>query len=241
MAWYQHARMVYYCNESIWYQDKIYQYYMMYQCDILYQYDITRQQWYDISVWHDTTAVWYTILFQNCVTGISTFVCWPCGVLALRRSGVRRLGFGFWPNNAVILKTLHWRHNGHDGVSNHQPHHCLLHRLFRRTSKKTSKLCVTGLCEGNSPVTGEFPAQMASYVENVSIWWRHHEIIATGDFEQKEETLSRGSFASLLVRNDMTHFSASFIVDIYLLLRFRGVNAGAFYHCVFFNSFPKKE
>ena len=28
---------------------------------------------------------------------------------------------------------------------------------------------------GNSPVTGEFPAQMASDVENVSIWWRHHE------------------------------------------------------------------
>ena len=24
-------------------------------------------------------------------------------------------------------------------------------------------------------VTGEFPAQMASYAENVSIWWRHHD------------------------------------------------------------------
>ena len=23
--------------------------------------------------------------------------------------------------------------------------------------------------------TGEFPAQRASYAENVSIWWRHHE------------------------------------------------------------------
>ena len=41
-------------------------------------------------------------------------------------------------------------------------------------SKKTSKLRVTGLCVGNSPVTGEFPAQMASNAENVSIWWRHH-------------------------------------------------------------------
>ena len=28
----------------------------------------------------------------------------------------------------------------------------------------------------NSPVTGEFPAQIASNTENVSIWWRHHEI-----------------------------------------------------------------
>ena len=44
----------------------------------------------------------------------------------------------------------------------------------RRRSKKTSKLRVTGLCVGNSPVTGEFPAQRASNAENVSIWWRHH-------------------------------------------------------------------
>ena len=62
--------------------------------------------------------------------------------------------------------TFQWRHNECDGVSNHQPHDCLLYRLFRRWSKKTSKLCVTDLCEGNSLVTGEFPAQMASNAEN---------------------------------------------------------------------------
>ena len=71
---------------------------------------------------------------------------------------------------------LRWRHNGHDSVSNHQPHHCLLNRLFRRRSKKISKLHVTGICVGNSPETGEFPAQMASNAENVSIWWRHHDM-----------------------------------------------------------------
>ena len=48
-------------------------------------------------------------------------------------------------------KSLWWRHNDHDSVSNHQPHECLLNRLFRRRSKKTSKLRVTGLCVGNSP------------------------------------------------------------------------------------------
>ena len=76
---------------------------------------------------------------------------------------------------------IRWRHNGHDSVSNHQPHrwnhqphHCLLNRLFRRRSKKISELRVTGLCVGNSPGTGEFPAQMASNAENVSISWRHH-------------------------------------------------------------------
>ena len=71
--------------------------------------------------------------------------------------------------------TLRWRHNGHDSVSNHQPPDCLLSRLFRRKSKKRSKLRVTGLCAMNSPGTGEFPAQMASNAENVSIWWRHHD------------------------------------------------------------------
>ena len=67
--------------------------------------------------------------------------------------------------------TLLWRHNGLGSVSNHQSHDCLLIRLFRRRSK----LRVTGLCVGNSPGIGEFPAQMASYAENVSIWWRYHE------------------------------------------------------------------
>ena len=72
--------------------------------------------------------------------------------------------------------TLQWRHDGHDSVSNHQHNNCLLNLLFRRRSKKTSKQRVTGHCAGNSPGTGEFPAQMASNAENVSIWWRHHDL-----------------------------------------------------------------
>ena len=70
---------------------------------------------------------------------------------------------------------LQWRHNERDGVSNHRRLESLPSRLFMRRSKKTSKLRVTGLCEGNSPVTGKFPAQRSSNVENVSIWWRHHD------------------------------------------------------------------
>ena len=57
-----------------------------------------------------------------------------------------------------ITNTLQWRHNERDGISNHRRHDCLLSRLFRSRSK-TSKFRVTGLCEGNSSVTGEFPAQ----------------------------------------------------------------------------------
>ena len=94
------------------------------------------------------------------------------------------------PNFKAIRKrtpisrwALRWRHNGPDSVSNHQPHHCLLNRLFRRRSKKTSKLRVTGLCVGNSPGTGGFPAQMASNAENVSIWWRLHRSVFSNHFE----------------------------------------------------------
>ena len=72
--------------------------------------------------------------------------------------------------------SLQWRHNERDGVSIYQPHDCLLKRLFRCRSKTTSKLRVTGLCVGNSPVTDELPAQRASNAENVSIWWRHHVV-----------------------------------------------------------------
>ena len=95
-----------------------------------------------------------------------------------------------WHGSAFCVagpKSLQWRHNGRDGVSNHQPYDCLLYRLFRRRSKKTSKLRVTGLCvgrplnsshkwpvtwkmfpfidviiEGNPSVSGRFPSQRAS-------------------------------------------------------------------------------
>ena len=77
-----------------------------------------------------------------------------------------------WRHDDVALQ---WRHNEHDGVSSHQHRKCLLNRLFRHKSKKTSKLRASGLCVGNSPVTGEFPTQRASNAEDGSIWWRHHD------------------------------------------------------------------
>ena len=83
-----------------------------------------------------------------------------------------------WQWRKLIMRTLQWRHNEHDGVSNHRRHDCLLNRLFRHRSKKTSKLRVTRHCEGDSMVTGELPAQRASNAENIPIWWRHHEFEA---------------------------------------------------------------
>ena len=76
-----------------------------------------------------------------------------------------------------IIQTLQWCHSERDGVSYHRRINCALNRLFRRgstRSKRSPKLRATGLCEGNSLVTGEFPAQRASNADNVSSWCRHH-------------------------------------------------------------------
>ena len=109
----------------------------------------------------------------------------------------------FWPpaRERETRHALQWRHNERGSVSNHQPHDCLLNRLYWRRSKKTSKLRLTGLCVGNSPGTGEFPAQMASYAENVSIWWRHHwnNTLPTGPCVYAKPILNICSYYSALV------------------------------------------
>ena len=67
---------------------------------------------------------------------------------------------------ATMGISLQWRHNELDGVSNHQRLDCLLNCWFRRKWKKTSKLRVTGLCEGNrrwpldSPYKGPVTREM---------------------------------------------------------------------------------
>ena len=74
----------------------------------------------------------------------------------------------------ILITSLQWRHNGWGGVSNHEPHDCLLSHLSRCRSYKPLNLRVTGPLWGNSPVTGEFHPQRASTAENVPMWWRHH-------------------------------------------------------------------
>ena len=77
-------------------------------------------------------------------------------------------------------------------------------------SKKKSKLRVTGLCEGNSLVTGEFPSQRATNAENVSIWWRHHVQPKRRDGEQGppllfEVSLTRMEFGAWAWISDYIH------------------------------------
>ena len=78
-----------------------------------------------------------------------------------------------------ILKALHYNDVRMSTIASQIT---IFNCLFRRRSKKTSKLRVTGLCVGKSPETGKFPAQMASDAENVSIWWRHHEVLLIPQF-----------------------------------------------------------
>ena len=66
-----------------------------------------------------------------------------------------------------------WCHNERNGVSNYRCLDCLLNCLLMHRWKKTLKLRVTDLWEGNPPLTGGFPTQRASNAENASIWWRY--------------------------------------------------------------------
>ena len=77
----------------------------------------------------------------------------------------------------VFAHKLHWRQNGCD-ASQITSLTIVYSTVYSGTDqRKKSKLWITGLCARNSPVTGEFPAQMASNTENVSIWWCHHASI----------------------------------------------------------------
>ena len=69
-----------------------------------------------------------------------------------------------------VFLALLWRHNGHDSVSNHQANGCLLNRLFRHRSKKSSKLRVTGLCAGKSPYKGPVTRKMFPFDDVIMGW-----------------------------------------------------------------------
>ena len=137
--------------------------------------------WMPMVKWNSDVAVFYfkiSSIGEKETEPRASYSVWQCNVLVryFRGTIVENLPHGrLIPAYPVSFwHTLWWRHNGRDSASSHPPHGCLLNCLFRRRSKKTSKLCVTGLSAWNSPGTGEFPTQMASNAENISIWWSHH-------------------------------------------------------------------
>ena len=95
----------------------------------------------------------YTFSFKNMYLKMSSAKWWRfclgLNVLPRRISQASLVSVSLHLLGRLLIP-LHWRHNDHDGVSNHQPYGCLLNRLFRSRSKKTSKFRVTGLYAGSS-------------------------------------------------------------------------------------------
>ena len=109
---------------------------------------------------------------------------------------------------------LHWRHNDRDGVSNHRRLDCLLNHLFKRRSKKASKLRVTG---GG----------------DVTVLKRHHTIIWSNDalarniwlnYEgRRPEFNHNGGYAAGFaerLRAIVCHFTADFVMLVCRRLNF---------------------
>ena len=127
---------------------------------IMSLYDTSWDYWSN----HFSVCMWYLVKKDHIITG-------PNCIYVITFS---KLPVICWHNNFIGISSQ-WGHNERVGISNHQCQDCLLNHLFRHRSEKTSKLCVTGLCEGNSLVTCEFPTQRTSNTKNVSIWWCHND------------------------------------------------------------------
>ena len=67
----------------------------------------------------------------------------------------------------ILRQPLRWRHNGHDGVSNHQPHDCLLNRIYGQSKHQSSASLafVRGIHRGpvNSPHKGPVTRKMLPF------------------------------------------------------------------------------
>ena len=96
-----------------------------------------------------------SIMGSKCVGEMGPCVHSVFAVFSFVHSSLRVIPILSVPHFIVPFhKPLQWRHDERYGDSRHQ---CLFNCWFRRRSEKTSKLPVTGLFEGNSLVTGEFP------------------------------------------------------------------------------------
>ena len=103
-----------------------------------------------------------------------------------------------WHNNDVIMSEM---------ASEITSLKIVYSSVCSRADKKTSKLSITGLCEGISPVTGEFLAQRTSNTNNISIWWRHHglQIKSQSPVQRNLSSISRA-----VLLTSLTHIAIGF-------------------------------
>ena len=102
---------------------------------------------------YNFSEIWLASLQKGCRDGCQ--ISGRCSYFNIQFVRLRNF-LRFGGKKSYRWVTLQWRHIGRDSISSHQPHDCLLYRLFSRRSKKTPKLRVTGLCAGNSLGTNEF-------------------------------------------------------------------------------------
>ena len=103
------------------------------------------------------SAIWDTFQFKDCLSRYGNSY-------HIENTDV-------YNGNSVV--PLQWHHNERDSVSNHRRRDCLLGHKSKKI-KENIEAPRHWPCEGNSPVTSEFPKRRASNAEIVSIWWRHH-------------------------------------------------------------------
>ena len=121
-----------------------------------------------------------------------------------------------------ITLLLQWRHDERHCVSNHRRLDCLLKRLFKHRSKKTSKLRFTGLCDVNPAVTGKFPSQRVGNLENVSMCEGNSP--GTGEFPA-QVSVTRKCF-HLLTSSWVYHITRSRTADT--------VQISTYFYCINF-------
>ena len=134
------------------------------------------------------------------VAGSYFSVLWTAA--ATGKVGGRIAAFQITHYNDVIMSAMASQITGLLGY--------LLNRLFRRRSKRPSKLRVTSLCEGNSPVTGEFPEQRASDAE----MFPFDDVIMEGDLNVRmSDFCSVANRPPTCVR--ATRFGCTHVLDDY--------------------------
>ena len=89
---------------------------------------------------------------------------------------------GYSPHWSVNMP-LRWRHNHHDGVSNHQPHGCLLNRLFRRRSKCFNLM--TSSCTSGTTIMANY-WRLCYHIEAERKWPTFEERIFANTFSSME-------------------------------------------------------
>ena len=139
---------------------------------VLFRESVSFWMWNNLRSWR----LWVPIFIY---AATKRFCVWSIERNAMCSNGEARLHgarMALFPVRTESWDTLLWRHNGRDCVPNHQPHDCLLNRLFRQI-KENLQAPRHWSFVWNLPVTDEFSAKWPVTRQNVSIWWRHNDVL----------------------------------------------------------------